>query len=285
MDIILNPHMPDSRPWVTKFEQFWGESFPKQTIEEDNPLLAWTLDPTYPMAGMCFYLLSKPILKQICKRFGFNGKSQAMKYFVTVHSALLSIYSAWTVFFAYKAVFKTYAEYGWMTVYCNTDNRLWNNGLGVVSILFYISKMYEYVDTWILIIKGKKVSVLQGFHHAIAVPCMWAQAITQSPGIVPFVCFNGLIHTFMYCYYAFAAMGYRSSLKRYLTTGQLVQFVSGISMCMPYYYLGDHCTTPGQRWANGFVQVVAAVLIILFANFFVQTYLKKHDEKTERKNK
>mmetsp|Transcript_18038 Transcript_18038/g.23739 ORF Transcript_18038/g.23739 Transcript_18038/m.23739 type:complete len:231 (-) Transcript_18038:565-1257(-) len=230
---------------------------------------------------MIFYILSKPILKKMCKVFGWDGKSEAFKWFTILHSAMLSIFSGWVVYHSYRAVWKTYSEDGLMTVYCNHDNKLWNNGLGSMAIIFYLSKFYEYVDTWILIIKGKKVSWLQGYHHAIAVPSMWSVTVSQAPGLVPFICLNALVHTVMYCYYAFAALGYRSPLKKLITVGQLVQFFTGITMCMPHFYIGDICTNVAQRAGQGFVQIVAVLLIVLFANFFIQAYLKKSAKKNK----
>jgi len=270
---IIAP-MSHSRSWVRDLNQFWYPEFPKKAIEEDNTLFWWTLDPIYPLLGMLFYLASKPILKQICKTWGLNGKSQTMKWFVVAHSAILSVFSAYIVFHSYYAVWKTYTENGFMKMYCNHDNLLWNNGLGYCAILFYLSKVYEYMDTWILIIKGKEVSVLQAFHHAIAVPCIWSVTVSQSPGLVAFICFNALIHTFMYCYYAFAALGYRSKLKRLITTGQIVQFFVGIIYCTPMQLM-ETCTTPAQRYSTCFVCIVAGVLILLFANFFIQEYYIK----------
>ena len=46
---------------------------------------------------------------------------------------------------------------------------MWNKGLGRLGYLFYLSKYYEFVDTMILVVKQKKVSVLQSYHHAGAV--------------------------------------------------------------------------------------------------------------------
>jgi len=51
---------------------------------------------------------------------------------------------------------------------------LWEEGLAFYGWLFYLSKFYEVLDTAIIIAKGKKSSLLQTYHHAGAMICMWA---------------------------------------------------------------------------------------------------------------
>ena len=75
--------------------------------------------------------------------------------------------------------------------------RLWNEGLAFYGWLFYVSKFYEVVDTFINLAKGKKSSVLQTFHHAGAMMAMWAGIRYMSPPIWMFVLINSGLHTYM----------------------------------------------------------------------------------------
>ena len=75
--------------------------------------------------------------------------------------------------------------------------RIWNEGLAFYGWLFYVSKFYEVVDTMILFTKGKKSSILQTFHHAGAMVCMWAGMKYMSPPIWMFVFINSGIHGLM----------------------------------------------------------------------------------------
>ena len=80
----------------------------------------------------------------------------------------------------------------------STDvGRLWNEGLGFYGWLFYVSKFYEVVDTLIILAKGKNSSILQTFHHAGAMMCMWAGIRYMSPPIWMFVLVNSGLHGFM----------------------------------------------------------------------------------------
>ena len=80
----------------------------------------------------------------------------------------------------------------------STDvGRIWNEGLAFYGWLFYLSKFYEVFDTAIILIKGKKSTVLQTFHHAGAMMCMWAGIRYMSPPIWMFVFINSFLHTIM----------------------------------------------------------------------------------------
>lgn len=80
----------------------------------------------------------------------------------------------------------------------STDvGRIWNEGLAFWGWLFYVSKFYEVVDNAITLLKGKRVSTLQMYHHAGALLCMWAGIRYMSPPIWMFVLVNSGIHTLM----------------------------------------------------------------------------------------
>jgi GNS1/SUR4 family len=74
---------------------------------------------------------------------------------------------------------------------------LWQNGLAYYGFLFYLSKFYEVVDTGIILAKGKQSSLLQTYHHAGAMLCMWAGIRYMAPPIWLFVFLNSGIHSIM----------------------------------------------------------------------------------------
>ena len=75
--------------------------------------------------------------------------------------------------------------------------RIWNEGLAFYGWLFYLSKFYEVIDTAIILVKGKKSSNLQTFHHTGAMLCMWAGIRYMSPPIWMFTFINSGLHTLM----------------------------------------------------------------------------------------
>ncbi|RKF79323.1 putative fatty acid elongase [Golovinomyces cichoracearum] len=111
-----------------------------------------------------------------------------------------------------------------------SPGRMWNEGLAFYGWLFYLSKFYEVIDTLIIIVKGKKSGVLQTFHHAGAMFCMWSGIRFMSPPIWMFVFVNSAIHSLMYTYYSINALKLPVSqyLKKLLTILQITQLAVGI---------------------------------------------------------
>lgn len=75
--------------------------------------------------------------------------------------------------------------------------RMWNEGLAYYGWIFYISKFYEVLDTFIILAKGKPSSTLQTYHHAGAMLSMWAGVRYMSAPIWMFVLVNSFIHSLM----------------------------------------------------------------------------------------
>ena len=75
--------------------------------------------------------------------------------------------------------------------------RMWNEGLAYYGWIFYLSKFYEVLDTFIILAKGKPSSTLQTYHHAGAMMCMWAGIRYMSSPIWVFVLVNSFIHALM----------------------------------------------------------------------------------------
>ncbi|KAK0621355.1 fatty acid elongase-like protein [Bombardia bombarda] len=117
--------------------------------------------------------------------------------------------------------------------------RMWNEGLAFYGWLFYLSKFYEVLDTFIILAKGKYSSTLQTYHHAGAMMCMWAGMRYMSAPIWLFVFFNSFIHSIMYTYFTVTAFRIRVPLafKRLLTSLQITQFIVGGSYAMIHSFV------------------------------------------------
>ena len=89
----------------------------------------------------------------------------------------------------------------------------------------------------------------------------------------------------MYSYYTFAAFGYSSPLKHYLTQMQITQFFVGLATTIPTHYMftknGKDRLTDAQGVALWSVEIYAMVLIVLFGQFYISNYSKKKIVKKE----
>ncbi|KEF56824.1 uncharacterized protein A1O9_07014 [Exophiala aquamarina CBS 119918] len=117
--------------------------------------------------------------------------------------------------------------------------RIWNEGLAFYGWIFYLSKFYEVIDTFIILAKGKKSSFLQTYHHAGAMLCMWAGIRYMSPPIWMFVLVNSAIHAIMYTFYLMSTIGVTVPkwFKQSLTTLQITQFVIGASYAFAHLFV------------------------------------------------
>ncbi|KUI65018.1 Putative fatty acid elongation protein 3 [Cytospora mali] len=117
--------------------------------------------------------------------------------------------------------------------------RIWNEGLAFYGWIFYLSKFYEVLDTFIILAKGKLSSTLQTYHHAGAMMCMWAGMRYMSAPIWMFAFVNSGIHALMYTYYTLSAFYIRVPVlvKRTLTSLQITQFLIGASYAMIHSFI------------------------------------------------
>lgn len=152
---------------------------------------------------------------------------------------------------------------------------------------FYLSKFYEVLDTIIILLKGRPSSLLQSYHHAGAMMCMWAGIRYGSPPIWIFVVFNSFIHTLMYFYFSVSCLKIRvpNIFKRILTSMQITQFVIGGSLALVHIFVKytdfstgtkQHCIDLPTKAMALFINVIyLAPLTALFAAFYIESYLKR----------
>ena len=125
------------------------------------------MHPAVPIAAVIGYcLLSNVIMGALRSAFKLEPKGAVIQTLTIIHSAILAIYSGWTCYYAWIIVGGHIAEHGLWVSLCDTDGALWtakNAGWWVTH--FYISKYYEFIDTWIILLKGRKPMFLQVYHH------------------------------------------------------------------------------------------------------------------------
>lgn len=249
---------------------------------EEGHFFSYFSHPVVPFASVALYLLfSNVVCGAIRDTLKLEPKGPLVQTITVVHSAALAIYSGWTCYYSCSIVIAYFTETGYWTTICDADNTLWTGrNLGFWVTHFYISKYYEFIDTWIVLLKGKKPIFLQTYHHAGIVILMWMFVATKATGgALVTLTFNSFIHTLMYTYYTLAALGYQSPLKNYLTQAQLIQFITGIVITSPLLVASRTCITQAQWFVVVVIDIYAIVLIYLFYQFYVDAYVKKKANK------
>ncbi|KAI8810224.1 fatty acid elongase [Cladochytrium replicatum] len=202
--------------------------------------------------------------------------------FVFLHNLALFVFSAATFLSMTPVVLRNFSSKSYTEALCDKEGDMWTSGLFKWSWLFYLSKYYEIMDTVILLVKGKRTSLLQSYHHAGAIISMWLGVRSRATAIWIFVVFNSFIHTLMYFYYALTTIHIRppSLLKQSLTRLQISQFLIGGSLATSYLFV-PQCMKqqPGlllSEMSAYYVNVSYLVpLTWLFIDFFKQSYNAK----------
>jgi elongation of very long chain fatty acids protein 4 len=154
--------------------------------------------------------------------------------------------------------------------------------------IFYISKLYEYFDTYIMLLKGnlKQVSFLHVYHH-LSISMIWWTIAYSAPGGDAWysAALNSLVHVAMYTYYYLASLSSSPDFRRkylwwgkYMTSFQMAQF---LSMLVQGIYCTMHSGYP--KWLSKLIVVYMVTLLILFGNFFAKKYLSGGSKKQKQK--
>jgi hypothetical protein len=92
-------------------------------------------------------------------------------------------------------------SYSLITLIMTLIGTLWTDkDFGFWVSHFYISKFWEFLDTWIIILKGKKPILLQTYHHAGVVLLMWMFTVSTTTTLTITITIPIPIPTYYYNY-------------------------------------------------------------------------------------
>ncbi|XP_037530683.1 ELOVL fatty acid elongase 8b [Nematolebias whitei] len=147
---------------------------------------------------------------------------------------------------------------------------------------FFFSKVIELSDTLFFILRKKngQLTFLHVYHHGTMIFNWWAGVKYVAGGQSFFIgLVNTFVHIVMYSYYGLAAIGPHMQKylwwKRYLTSLQLLQFL--LFLLHTGYNLFAECDFPDSM--NAVVFGYCITLIILFSNFYYQSYFNRKKQK------
>jgi len=207
-----------------------------------------------------------------------------LPYLLALHNFLLCIMSlVLTLGSGYEA-YRLWRDYGWLSVYCGSMDADVDIRMARWSVAFYLSKYYELLDTVFLVLRKRRLIFLHVYHHAIVVPVCWMAVDAQifMGWITSFN--NAFVHIFMYYYYGMAALGIRSTWNRWITSLQILQFVLDMSTSIPFIYIKLYSDIPcrGSMYAWIIANLVGVSFLLLFCNYFYQTYVNRKKEKAAK---
>jgi len=233
-------------------------------------------DPLYLL--LIPYIVGQPLFRIFVRQTNIYEKNkQIFKNVMAAYNLIMCVFSlCCSACMLYCLVFTI------PTKLFASDHFSENTGLyRRIGYVFYLSKYVEFLDTLFLILCDRPVSWLQYLHHIGAVMIMGCLYYGENPGIWLWACFNGMIHTVMYYYYACCIMKWPFTLmpKNFITIMQFVQFFSYLGFYLPYAWVPEFWSDVRLRNTWYFQQLYILMLIVLFSNFYIQTYVVKKPKK------
>ena len=218
--------------------------FLKTLIDEyDNTFIHQTdasmLEPNEMMGANALYVFFVFISCMIMK----NDSIQAfdLKWFRAIYNFICVALSATSLYLIVVAAFE---ELGPKAV-CNNDDNQISPKVRFAVYVFYMSKFFEFTDTFIMILRKKftQVTFLHVYHHASISAVVWTYLrYTRGGDEFLAVGFNSFVHVLMYSHYFVTTFGVSAPWKSMLTSLQLIQFICIFTQAAAGLYL--HCGWP-----------------------------------------
>merc|ERR1711871_976413 len=141
--------------------------------------------------------------------------------------------------------------------------------------VFYLSKMLEFVDTFLLIGMRKRVAWLHVIHHSMTMSCVWHAMDSGLATEVVCTGLNCLVHVFMYLYFALPVR----ALRPVITLSQLLQFCVCLAaqcyaLCMRYQLIMPSAPCSGTALADWHGFGMYLLFLVLFGHFFINHYVQ-----------
>eukprot|EP01060_Flectonema_neradi_P033630 TRINITY_DN569_c4_g1_i1.p1 TRINITY_DN569_c4_g1~~TRINITY_DN569_c4_g1_i1.p1 ORF type:complete len:264 (+),score=37.09 TRINITY_DN569_c4_g1_i1:49-840(+) len=241
-------------------------------IPADAPMLA----PHEMVAANCMYVAVVLIGCSIMKMDSVPAFD--LKWFRAIYNLSCVILSASSLFLIVKGTMEELGStFGFV---CNNSEQKEVPQIRMAIYIFYLSKFFEFTDTFIMILRKKfnQVSFLHVYHHASISAVVWVYLrYTHGGDDYLAVGFNSFVHVLMYSHYFVTTFGVSAPWKSLLTSLQLLQFICIFSQSAAALYL--HCGWPD--FLNVLQMCYMISMLILFGNFFLKSYVVKDKRKHE----
>jgi hypothetical protein len=253
----------------------WSSDHPAIQNFQWNRETTWASSPTFVLAAVVGYIAVSQALSALLAR---RKNPVPLGYIPTLHNLFLALGSAAMFMGCLQA---TIAEVersprhsaDW--VLCFPQGIRAAGPVFFWSYVYYLSKLYELLDTLILILKKRTLTFLHVFHHAtVILMCYFWLQFAQSLQIVALLT-NTAVHVIMYTYYFLCSINRPPSWKKVVTNLQIVQFVFSFVASVATLWLhfkGDGCSGMYAWLFNAFFNVT---LLLLFLNFHSKQYGSK----------
>lgn len=219
---------------------------------------------------------------------GAESLKMPLKGIAFFNNVFMCLYSLWCMLAIGAGLLANWSGTGYSLVapFCDRE-RLMLTGLDFQMYIFFLSKFWEWIDTFVLVLKGKPVwppanaqFLLHIFHHTTTATVGWL-AWRQELSVAwlgPLS--NAFVHTVMYGYYAIVTVA--PSVRKYglyITPIQILQFLLCLASLVPE--AADALLNDGLR-CGATKRCVAWMLFcyLTYLGFFIKMF---NDKKAKAK--
>jgi hypothetical protein len=216
-----------------------------------------------------------------------------LNFLFQLHNLILTVVSGTLLVLLFEQVFPFIYQFGVLESICSPQQ--WHQKIVVIYFLNYLVKYLEFVDTFFLVVKKKKIIFLHSYHHgATALLCFIQLNGHTSVSWVP-ILLNLGVHVVMYWYYFLAARGIKVWWKQWITRFQIFQFVLDLGFVYFTIYT-FYAERYSRRWGinipnwdtchgTPFAAIVGCSILssylVLFILFYIRIYKKSGVKKTK----
>lgn len=160
-------------------------------------------------------------------------------WFLPYHNLFLALISLIMFVGASAAVLRKSLDQGPDWLFCEAEDVPDSGALEFWSYMYYLSKFYELLDTFIQLVRGRYPPhyLLHAYHHSGVLMMCWAwlqyRPSLRHIGLI----FNVFVHVPMYYYFYLKSRNIDPWWKRYVTKLQIVQFMFSLVVFMCTVYL------------------------------------------------
>ena len=150
------------------------------------------------------------------------------------------------------------------------------------SLIFVLSKIVEFGDTFFIVVRKAPLRFLHWYHHVSVCIFSWYSLSIKSSAAHWYCAMNYSVHSVMYLYYLLRAckVFVPTVVATCITLLQLVQFALGFAVTIvacQQYWSGRLCHVDNLQMTLGLL--IYGSYFVLFCQFFYKRYLAKPSEK------